>query len=193
MTVHRPTLVLTLPALALSAALLAGCAPGTPEPSPDPVESSSTPTPSPTPTESEDTEEGDDGGDAAAADAAMRANIVDAISSGNTAALEGYFAPSVYVKYAASEQAGFVTDHVLLVNNLSYVTSPTAVWDFDLPASLIDNYANNPGSAGSYVEDFPAGALVGRSSEDKVISFTLAGGQITRIFIANTEYALIFE
>jgi hypothetical protein len=193
MTVRRPTLLYALPVLALTAGLLAGCAPATPDDSPDPVESSSTPTPTPTPTESEETDEGESGGDTSGADAAMRANIVDAMSSGNTAALEGYFAPSVYVKYAASEQAGFVTDHVLLVNNLSYVTSPTAVWDFDLPASVIDNYANNPGSAGSYIEDFPAGALVGRSSEDKVISFTLAGGQITRIFIANTEYALTFE
>jgi hypothetical protein len=193
MRASRPTALLALPALALTAVLLAGCAPGTPDDGADPIESSSTP--SPTPTEADETDGPDPIDDAAAeaADAEMRANIVDAISSGNTAALDGYLAASVYVKHAASEQAGFVTDHTLLINNLSYVTSPTAVWDFNLPASLIDNYANNPGSAGSYVEDFPEGALVGRSSEDKVISFTIVGGLITRIFISNTEYALIFE
>jgi hypothetical protein len=191
-TAPRPAPLLVLPALALATALLAGCAPGTTTPAtPETSEPAST-SPSPEPTESGSDETGGDD-DAGSADAAMRADIVDAMSSGNTAALEGYFASSVYLKYAASEAAGYVTDHVLLVDNLSSVTSPTAVWDFDLPASLIENYRNNPGSAGAYVEDFPADALVGRSSEDKVISFTLAGGEITRILIANTEYALIYE
>lgn len=192
MTAPRTTALLALPAFALSAALLAGCAPGTPG-TPEPSESSSAP--SPTPTEAAETDGPDPIDDAAAeaADAEMRANIVDAISSGNTAALDGYLAGSVYVKYAASEQAGFVSDHALLISNLSYVTSPTAVWDFNLPASVIENYRNNPGSAGAYVEDFPEGVLVGRSSEDKVIAFTLESGLIIRIFIANTEFALTYE
>lgn len=185
MTARHPRTLLVLPALALAGALLAGCAPDAPPPAtPEPSASSST-TPTPEPTEDTDAVD--------AGDPAMRENIVDAISSGNTAALEGYFAASVYLKYAATEQAGYVTDHLLLIDNLSQLTSPTAVWDFNLPASLVENYRNNPGSAGAYVEDFPEGALVGRSSEDKVISITISGGLITRILIANTEYALIYE
>ncbi len=192
MRAARPTLLL-LPALALATVLLAGCAPGTPAPAtPEP---STTSTPSPTPAEADETDGPDPIDDAAAeaADAEMRANIVDAMSSGNTAALDGYLAGTVYMKYAASEVAGDVSDHVRIINNLSAVTSPTAVWDFNLPASVVENYRNNSGSAGAYVEDFPEGALVGRSSEDKVISFTIVGGLITRIFIANTEYALTYE
>ena len=58
-----------------------------------------------------------------------------------------------------------MSDHALLVMNVSNATSPTAVWDFNLPASVIDNYRNNPGHYPSYVDDFPAGshrrALVG--------------------------------
>ena len=99
MTASRPTALLVLPALTLAGALLAGCAPGTPTPAtPDPDASTSSSTPTPEPTETEDATD-----DAAAADAAMRANIIDAVSSGNTAALDGYFAPTVHVTYAASE------------------------------------------------------------------------------------------
>jgi hypothetical protein len=187
MTAPRPTALLVLPSLALAACLLAGCTPGTPTPAtPDPSESSSSSTPTPEPTETDATD------DAAAADAAMRANIIDAVSSGNTAALDGYFAPTVHVTYAASEDEGDVSDHSLLVMNVTNATSPTAVWDFNLPASVIDNYRNNPGHYPSYVDDFPPGAIVGRSSEDKVISFAISGGLITRLFISNTEYALTF-
>jgi hypothetical protein len=188
MTAPRPTALLVLPALALAGALLAGCVPGTPTPAtPDPDESTNSSTPTPEPTETDDATD-----DAAAADAAMRANIIDAVSSGNTAALDGYFAPTVHVTYAASEDEGDVSDHALLVMNVSNATSPTAVWDFNLPASVIDNYRNNPGHYPSYVDDFPSGAIVGRSSEDKVISFAISGGLITRLFISNTEFALTF-
>lgn len=189
MSASRPSLLL-LPALAIATALLAGCAPGTPTPAtPEPSESASS-TPTPTPTETEGT---DDGGDGTTPDPTTRANIIDAVSSGNTAALYDVFAIPTYVKYCASEMAGDVSDPAILVADVGYATSPTAVWDFNLPASLLDNYANNPGSAGSYVEDFPAGAIVGRSNEDKVISFVLTGDHITRLFICNSEYALIFE
>lgn len=180
MSALRPIALLFVPGLALTVGLLAGCTPDAPTPpTPTPDASSST-TPVPEPTE---TAAGD------AVDPAMRANIVDAISSGNTAALEGYFAPSVHVTYAASEYEGDVTDHLLLINDLSDVTSLTAVWDFALPDSQIATYRNSAG--GSYTEDFPAGAIVGRSSDDKVISLVVSGGLITRILISNAEAALL--
>jgi hypothetical protein len=103
------------------------------------------------------------------------------------------FAATVHVTYAASEVEGDVSDRDLLVMNVSNATSPTAIWDFELPPSVIDNYRSNPGHYPSYVDDFPPGAIVGRSSEDKVISFAVSGGVITRLFISNTEYALTFE
>jgi hypothetical protein len=188
MSASRATALLALPALALTVSLLTGCTPGTPTPAtPDPDESSSSSTPTPDPTD--DTE----GGDGGEVDATIRANIVDAVSSGNTAALEGYFAPTVHVTYAASEDEGDVSDHGLLVMNISNATSPTAVWDFDLPASVIAAYRDSPGSAGAYIDDFPEGAIVGRSSEDKVISFVVADGLITRFLIANSEFALTYE
>ena len=187
MSAPRATALLALPALALTMSLLTACMPGTPTPAtPDPDESSSSSTPSPDPTETDDAEGGDT---EAAAAAELRANIVDAVSSGNTAALDGYFAPTVHVTYAASEDEGDVSDHSLLVYNVSNATSSTAVWDFNLPDSLIATYRGSGG--GSYEDDFPVGVIVGRSTEDKVIAFVVSGGLITRLFISNTESALL--
>jgi hypothetical protein len=163
---------------------LAGCAPGAPT-----ATSSDTPDPAvSTTTEPAPVETGD-----ADVPADLRADLVDAVGSGNTAALEGYLAPSVHVTYCASEAEGDVTDHALVVDNISGITSPSATWDFDLPASKLDTYANDPGHYPSYADDFPAGAIVGLSSENKVISFVVADDLITRVFLCTDEYALTFE
>ncbi|HWM34936.1 MAG TPA: hypothetical protein VNR36_11930 [Pseudolysinimonas sp.] len=167
--------------LTLAAGLLAGCAPGTPDASAtdDPVVvAPETPTAEPEETVDPEVE--------------LRATVIDAVSSGNTAALEGSLAPSVHLTYCASEAEGDVTDHALVVNNISEVTAPSATWDFDLPASKLDTYANHPGHYPSYADDFPAGAIVGLSSEHKVISFVVEGALITRVFICLDEYALTF-
>ncbi len=183
MSAFRPTLLL-LPALALATVLLAGCVPGTPTPATSHPSESASSTPSPEPTETEGTDDGTD--DGTAVDPDVRANIVDAVSSGNTAALP--FAPTVHVTYAASESEGDVSDQNLLIMDVSNATSTSAIWDFNLPESLIATYRGAPGEA--YYDDFPVGAIVGRSSEDKVISFVVSGGQITRLFISNSESAL---
>lgn len=189
MTVPRSSASLVALAAGLAAAglALAACTPGSPpddSPSPGPTVVV-TPSETPMPVET-------DGG-TGASDAQLRANVVDAMNSGNTAAIEGYLAASVHVTYAASEYEGDVTDPALVVQNLTALTGPGITWDFDLPAATLDNYANNPGHYPSYADDFPEGALVGRSSARAVVSFAIAGGQITRVFIALDEYALTFE
>ncbi|HTL39913.1 MAG TPA: hypothetical protein VL294_00400 [Pseudolysinimonas sp.] len=89
--------VRTIPVLVLAAVLLTGCAPGTPgatgsgSPSAAPSATTSA-SPSVGPTESPD-----------GIPAALRETVVDAMNSGNTAAIEGYLAPSVFIIYAASE------------------------------------------------------------------------------------------
>jgi hypothetical protein len=172
-----------IPAIAALALLLTACGPGSdPEPSLTPADASETPSAVPTPIETPVESDPD------AIPADMRANIIDAMNSGNTAALDGYLAASVHITYAASEYEGDVSDHVLIVNDLTEVTSPTATWDFDLPASVVEGYAAFGYPA--YADDFPAGALVGRSSEDKVVSFVVADGLITRILLALDESAL---
>lgn len=183
-----PRIAAAVSVLAL-ALVLSAC---TPTPSDDPstspsptVTESGTPTPTPDPTET--TEPVDD------IPADMKANIVDAMNSGNTAALEGYLAPTVHITYAATEDEGDVSDHVLIINNLTNFVAGFPTWDFNLPASLVDQYANDPDTFPSYADDFPPGAFVGKASNDKVISFVIVGGQITRIFFAVDEYVLTFD
>lgn len=178
--------VRTIPVLVLAAVLLTGCAPGTPgasgtgAPSASPTTTTSV-SPSSAPSESPDGIPAD-----------LRETVVDAMNSGNTAAIEGYLAPSVYIVYAASEYAGDVTDHGVVVDDLSASTADGVTWDFDLPADLIDKYRSNPGAGDAYAPYFPENALVGKSSADRVLSFTVEGGLITTILFAD-EYSLIFE
>lgn len=169
--------------LVAASAVLVGCAPGGAVPTPVASATSSGPSPtgSSTPTVTPDPVPPD-----------VRENIIAAVSSGNTAALYDLWAATVHVTYAASEYEGDVSDRMLLVDNVTAVAPVTATWDFDLDASVLDEYRNHPGSAGAYVDDFPPGAIVGLSSEAKVISFVVSGGLITRLFIAEDESSLTF-
>lgn len=107
------------------------------------------------------------------------ANIEDSISSGNTAALEGRMATSVNVVIAASEGLGARTI-TQAIGDLDYVIDLNATWDFSLSAATLDGYA-----AGDYAQYFPDGALVGKSSEDKVVSFIFdADAKIKTIFMS---------
>ena len=107
------------------------------------------------------------------------ANIEASISSGNTAALEGRMATSVTVVIAASEGMGPRTV-TQAIGDLDYVIDLAATWDFSLTAATLDGYA-----AGDYGQYFPDGALVGKSSEDKVVSFIFdADAKIKTIFMS---------
>lgn len=106
-------------------------------------------------------------------------NIKAAISSGNTAALEGYMAPSVRVIIAASEGIGDRTP-TQAIGDLAYLNAGTDPWNFALPASTLANYAS-----GSYAQYFPSSALVGKSANKYVVSFTFnSSGKINGIFMA---------
>jgi len=181
----KPVAVAVVLVALVSGWALTGCAPGTPVADPTSTLSpvSATPTPDATIPTAPEPE---------VIPAEMKANIVDAMNSGNTAAIDGYLAPSVFIIYAASENAGDVTDHRIIVDDLTNATADGVTWDFDLPASLIENYRNNPGAGGSYTPYFPQNALVGKSSADFVLSFTVEGGLITTILFGD-EYSLIFE
>jgi len=106
-------------------------------------------------------------------------NIKDSIKSGNTAALEGYMASTVRVIIAASEGVGNRTP-TQAINDLKYLDSATDPWNFALSADTLNEYAN-----GDYAQYFPLGAVVGKSADDKVVSFTFnSSGKINGIFMA---------
>ncbi len=108
-------------------------------------------------------------------------NIEASITSGNTAALEGYMASKVNVILAASECCGSRTP-AQAVADIAYVESGTDPWDFSLPQAKLDGYAG-----GDYAQYFPEDALVGVSANDYIISFTFNdAGEISGVFMANS-------
>lgn len=112
-------------------------------------------------------------------------NIQAALNTMNTAALEGYMAPSVNVVFAASEKQGPRTP-TQAVTDLDYLKNATAPWDFALPASVLSSYGK-----GSYGQYFGANTLVGKSANSYVVSFGFnSSTKITTIFVAAAENLL---
>lgn len=114
-------------------------------------------------------------------------NIKAAITSGNTAALDGYMASSVSVIVAASEGIGTRTP-TQAISDLDYLNmSPSVTWDFSLSSSTLSSYR-----AGFYKDYFPTSAVVGKSSENKVVSFSFDdNAKIKTIFMAASDDLLM--
>lgn len=112
--------------------------------------------------------------------ASLKENTAAAISSGNTAALEGYMTSSVNVVIAGSEKSG-AESAALAVKDLDYLNSGTAPWDFDLPAATLTTYQN-----GFYKQYFTADAtIVGQAANGYVVSFGVnASGKIDTVFMS---------
>lgn len=112
-----------------------------------------------------------------------KSNIEASITSGNTAALEGYMASSVKVIIAASEGLGDRTP-AQAVGDVDYLNpGGTNTWDFALPAATINAY-----KAGSYKQYFPTGSLVGKAADKHVVSFQFdCKGKISGVFMAASD------
>jgi hypothetical protein len=114
--------------------------------------------------------------------AAVIDNIKASITSGNTAALSGYMAPSVNVILAATEGIGPSTPTSAVASITNFITSVTSSWDynFSLPVATLASY-----SSGGYKVYFPSTAVVGKASNGKVISFSFdCSGKISTVFMA---------
>jgi len=138
-------------------------------PSPGPNE---TATATPTPTATESVPPGPD---------PRAANFADAMTSGNTAALEGALANPIFVAQAATGCCGDV-DPVTAINLLNYVNPGSgATWNFAIDEATLAEYRS-----GEYAEYFPPQALVGQSSDGFLVSFIPAepGGLIETLLIA---------
>lgn len=112
-------------------------------------------------------------------------NIKASITSGNTAVLEGYMAPSVNVVLAASEGQDPKTPTQAVLAVTDFISSDMASWDynFSLPASVLSSYG-----AGSYKSYFPGSAVVGKASNKKVIAFSFdCNAKISTVFLATSE------
>lgn len=172
--------------VALLTLLLAACGGGTPMP-----EASDSASPTPSVTATDDAEETDDAEDAdpepdpepePGLSAADRQNVRDAITSGNTAAVEGYLSDPVRVIIMASECCWDIS-RADAVAQLSYVTGAPGPWNFSLPAATVDPWRTNP----YYGSLFTGDDIVGRAADGTIVSFGIEGGQITKILMGFEE------
>jgi len=110
---------------------------------------------------------------------ALKDTIHDAISSGNTAALEGYMASSVTVVIAASEKGG-AESAAEAVADLNYVSSATDPWNFNIAAGTLTAW-----KAGSYKQYFTSTSYQGEAASKQAISFDFdCNGKINKIFMS---------
>lgn len=118
--------------------------------------------------------------------AAAIENIQAAITTGNTQPLEGHMASSVMVLYAASDGVGERTRTQAVSDITSFIGGSTVSWAFNIPDSTLKSYRN-----GFYKQYFPETALVGKSSEDRVLSFNFdCDGDIATVFMSMSESEL---
>ncbi|HSX27946.1 MAG TPA: hypothetical protein VLF60_00670 [Candidatus Saccharimonadales bacterium] len=109
----------------------------------------------------------------------LKDNIKDAISSKNTAALQGYMTSSVKLVIAASEK-GSTESAAQAVTDLDYLNNnATAPWDFALTAATTNAY-----KAGFYGAYFADGTFVGKANNGYVVSFGFTCGKISTVFMA---------
>jgi len=170
-----------VPVAVLVTLLLAAC--GGPAPEPDAGESAS-PSPTATATETpvatpepEPEPEPEPG-----LSAADRQNVRDAITSGNTAAIEGYLSDPVRVILMATECCWDIS-RAEAVAQLSYVTGAPGPWNFDLPASTVAPWHTNT----YYGYLFTGDDITGRAADGTIVSFGIEGGQITKILMGFEE------
>lgn len=110
----------------------------------------------------------------------LKTNIQDAVKAGNISALEGYIASPVKVILAASEGLGDRTPQQA-VADLKYISEGTDPWNFALPESTLSAWR-----AGPYKQYFPPNAVVGKSANGYVISFSFnSEGKISTIFMTS--------
>jgi hypothetical protein len=108
-------------------------------------------------------------------------SISAAITSGNTAALQGYMASSVNVIRAGTDgPTNGARTPAQAVGDVDYVKNGTAPWNFALPAATLATY-----QSGDYKKYFPTTAYVGKSANNYVISFQFdSNAKINGIFMS---------
>jgi len=113
-------------------------------------------------------------------------NIKASITSGNTAALEGYMATDVTVILAATEAYGSQTPTQAVSDITSFISGAKAPWDFLLSASILSSYGK-----GGYGKYFTTIDTVGKSADGKVIAFLFdCDGKISTVFMSASEELL---
>jgi len=110
-------------------------------------------------------------------------SIKASITSGNTAALEGYMATSVNVVLADTGGVVSGTPTQAVSSITDFITGATSPWNFALSSTVINKY-----SASGFGKYFPSTAVVGLSANAKVISFNFdCNGKIDTVLLSPTD------
>ena len=110
---------------------------------------------------------------------ANREAIQEAVTNKAYGDLTPFFGESVTIILAASEGLGARTP-TQAVEDLAYLNSATAPWNFELDEETLTAYGT-----GGYATYFPEDAVVGKSANNYVVSFSFTStGEISTIFIA---------
>lgn len=113
-------------------------------------------------------------------------NIIASVTTENTQALVGYMATPVSVVLAASDGIGDRTPDQA-TSDISSFISDTYSWSFNLPQSMTDPYRK-----GFYAKYFPNNAVIGKSNNEKVISFSFnCDGKISTVFLSSDASLLL--
>jgi len=116
-------------------------------------------------------------------------NIEASITSGNTAALEGYMAASVNVVYVGAMGSGAQTPTQAVTSITSFISPDTSSWNynFSLSASTLSSYVKSA----NYGKYFPSNAVVGKATNNQVISFSFdCNAKINTVLLAANESEL---
>lgn len=184
-----------IPVAVLITLLLAACGPGTPDPDSSDPSGSSSPAPTVTATEEADDDADDEADDEEADDeeadgpepetsltASDRANIRDAVTSGNVVAVEGYLSNPVRLIIMSSECCWDITPEQA-VAELTYISGAPGPWNFSLPSTTTDPWHTNE----YYGYLFTGDDITGRAADGTVVSFGISGGQVTTILMGFEE------
>lgn len=114
-----------------------------------------------------------------------RDKVMTAVISKNYEQIKQYLGSSTLVILAASEGVGRRTA-TQAIEDLKFLDSASQPWNFALPEETYANYRD-----GDYAQYFPDGAIIGKSADNKIVSFsTTPGGKINVIFMCSNESLL---
>ncbi len=116
-----------------------------------------------------------------APNAAAIDNIKLSITSADTSPLIGHMASSVNVILAATEKYGAQTPTQAVTDITNFLSTDINSWDynFSLPSAILSGYQN-----GNYSKYFSAISIVGKASNNQVISFSFnCNGKIDTVFL----------
>jgi len=113
-------------------------------------------------------------------------NIKAAISTANTAALQGYLADNIDVTMINSQSASSSSSDGVILSLSNFLADSSLPWDFDLLDSVLATY-----KASDYGQYFEEATVIGKSANGKIVAITFdCNSKISKILLLTSEDSL---